>query len=65
MDDIMQKLHKSVYGDELIKKLEIMRDFMLNHVHPYPGLPPCDDHYKQELVKINFKELLSDNVRIS
>lgn len=65
MDDIMQKLHKSVYGDELVKKLEIMREFMINHVHPYPGLPPCDDHYKRELVKIDFNELLSDNVRIS
>ena len=65
MDDIMSKLHKVPYGDILVEALEKIRSSILNHVHPYPGLPPCKDHYCLDLSKIDFNKILSDNIRIS
>lgn len=65
MDDIMQKLHKLPYGDILVEMLNVIKDCILNHVHPYPGMPPCNDYYKTTLADTNFNDILSDNVRIS
>ena len=61
----MSKLHKLPYGDELVKALEIIRGAITNHVHPYPGMPPCSDTYIMDLLSCDFDEILSDNVRIS
>ena len=65
MDDIMSKLHQLPYGDELVKALEIIRTSITNHVHPYPGMPPCSDTYIMDLLSYDFNDILSDNVRIS
>lgn len=65
LDAIMSKLHKLPYGDILVDVLECMRNMILNHVHPYPGMPPCNDFYKQDLSSKDFNDILSDNVRIS
>lgn len=65
MDDIMKKLHQLAYGDELVKALEIIRNAITNHVHPYPGMPPCSDTYIMDLLSYDFNDILSNNVRIS
>lgn len=65
LDDIMSKLHVLPYGDELVKVLNTIRDAITNHVHPYPGMPPCSDTYIMDLLSYDFNEILSDNVRIS
>lgn len=65
MDNIMSKLHKLPYGDELVKALNIIRDSITNHVHPYPGMPPCSDTYIMDLLSQDFNDILSNNVRIS
>lgn len=65
MDGIMKKLHQLPYGDELVKALEIIRAAITNHVHPYPGMPPCSDTYIMDLLSYDFNDILSDNVRIS
>lgn len=65
LDDIMKNLHKLAYGDELVKALNIIRDAITNHVHPYPGMPPCSDTYIMNLLAYDFNDILSDNVRIS
>ena len=65
MDDIMTKLHQLPYGDILVKMLYIIRDAITNHVHPYPGMPPCSDTDIMNLLSQDFKEILSNNVRIS
>lgn len=65
MDDIMTKLHQLPYGDVLVKVLEIIRNAITNHVHPYPGMPPCIDTYVTELLGTDFNDILSNNVRIS
>ena len=65
MDDIMSKLHQLPYGDVLVKMLNIIRDAITNHVHPYPGMPPCSDTYIMDLLSQDFNDMLSINVRIS
>lgn len=65
LDSIMSQLHKLPYGDVLIDILFKFMRGILNHVHPYPGLPPCQDEYIQAISNIDFNKLLSDNVRIS
>ena len=65
LDDIMKKLHQVPYGDLLVEALEKIRNVLANHVHAYPGLPPCHDHRLMEMLTDNYKEILSKNVRIS
>ena len=65
LDDIMSKLHQVPYGDVLIKMLEIIKQFLLQHIHRFPGLPPYDDDLKKKVETLNFDDMLSTNVRIS
>lgn len=65
MDDIMSKLHQLPYGDILVEVLEKIRRTIENHVHPYPGLPPCKDEFIMSLSSEDFQKILSDHVRIS
>lgn len=65
LDSIMSQLHQLPYGDILLEVLLKIRDAIVNHVHPYPGLPPCLDQYIVSLNGTDFNKILSDNVRIS
>lgn len=65
ISDIMNKLHQLPYGDILIEVLQKIIDAVLNHVHPYPGLPPCKDQYVLRVSEVDLKSILSDAVRIS
>lgn len=65
MDMIMSKLHQLPYGDVLVEVLQKMRNAIVNHVHPYPGLPPCLDQHVVALNGTDLNKILSDNVRIS
>ena len=38
--DIEDKLHPIVYGDILNNFIELLYNWINNHVHPYPGTPP-------------------------
>lgn len=64
-DNIMSKLHELPYGDILVDALTIIRQAIISHVHPYPGLPPCIDQTIQKLNNTNLNDILSTNVRIS
>lgn len=67
MDNIMEKLHQLPYGDILCEYLEILKTAFLNHVHPYPGIRPCQSGTPamEAAVKLDFNKTLSPNVRIS
>lgn len=65
MDEIMSKLHQLPYGDILVEVLKKLVNAITNHVHPYPGLPPCKDQYITEVLGTDLNTILSDNVRIS
>lgn len=65
LDPIMSQLHQLPYGDILVDVLRKIVDAISNHVHPYPGLPPCRDAFVQDMIYTDLNTILSDNVRIS
>lgn len=62
---IMNESHPLVYGDNLVNFIEIFRTAFNSHVHPYPGLPPCQDDLVKKLLNYNLNDLLSDTIRIN
>lgn len=65
MDEIMAKLHKTVYGDELVKLLRLMINAIANHTHPFPMLPPYYVDSVKNASEYDMNKLLSEYVRIS
>jgi len=65
--DIATQLHPLVLGDELIKLLKIMLNFMLTHVHTpqNPAVSPANDIAQLSTYKDDSKiqEIVSKNVR--
>lgn len=65
MDSIMSKLHQLPYGDVLVDALQKIVAAIINHVHPYPGLPACKDEYVNNVTSFDLNDILSNHVRIS
>ena len=65
IEDIMKKLHQVPYGDVLIDVLQKIINAIVNHVHPYPGLPACLEQHILTVNSIDLTKILSENVRIS
>ena len=66
LDDIMSKLHRSVYGDELIILLKKIVNALVNHTHPYSMKPPTVEGTELKgLVGYDYEKIISPNVRIS
>lgn len=61
-------LHPSVFGDELVKLLDIMIQFMRTHIHT-PQSPPVPDSILKKLeeytISGKLQDLLSNHVRIN
>lgn len=69
-DDNMKKLietaHALPYGDILIEFLKLFRDAFMNHTHPFPMFPPCQEPtYFKPLQNYNMEEMLSESVKIN
>lgn len=66
LDQIMSKLHRSVYGDELIILLKKIVNALVTHTHPYPMMTPISHGTDMEnIVDYPYEKILSPNVRIS
>lgn len=65
IDDIMSKLHQLPYGDELVTLLDLFRQALLTHVHPFSLLPTCVADYTKLLGEYDLYKILSEHVRIS
>ncbi len=65
LDSIMSKLHQLPYGDVLVEVLKKIVNALVNHVHPYPGLPPCKDQYITSVLGTDLNSILTDDIRIS
>ena len=68
-DEEITKIHSQlqplIRGNFLIEFLELLRDYVANHNHPYPGLPPTDANSKPDILKYDLNKLLSTNIRIN
>lgn len=62
----IDNLHNMVYGDVLIKYLELLRSAIVEHTHPFPMLPPIIQNTKlQEVVSTDLSQMVSSNIRLS
>jgi hypothetical protein len=68
-DTDIERIHSSlqplVRGNFLIEFLELLRDYVANHNHPYTGLPATDANSKPDILKFDLNKILSTNIRIN
>lgn len=64
-DSLMKQLHQVPYGDVLVEYLKLIRDALVNHVHPWAQMPPCNALGITDVKYIDFNKILSDTLRIS
>lgn len=65
MKRILDNCSPLVYGDKLVTLLELIKEFISSHTHPYNGLPPVMDKNTLDILKTNLDDLLSKNIRIN
>jgi hypothetical protein len=65
MQKIIDRAHELPYGDILIDFLKLFVNAFANHVHPYPGLPPCQTSDYINTISYDLNKILSDSVRIN
>lgn len=54
-----------IRGDRLIVFLELLRDYVKNHNHPYHQHPATDTNSKPDIEQFDLNSLLSTNIRIN
>lgn len=68
-DNDIKSVHTSlqplIRGNFLIEFLELLRDYVANHNHPYAGLPATNANSKPDILKFDLNKLLSTNIRIN
>lgn len=62
---ILDNMHPATYADELIELLNLMRNCILTHVHPFSGLESCKTDPIKQLADYDMNQIKSDFVRIS
>ena len=65
---ILLDAHPLVFGDLLIQYLELMRDALVGHVHPYHGKKPqalAGDTIINDFLEFDLNQLVSKNIRIN
>lgn len=65
MQDIIETAYKLPYGDILVDFLKLFVRAFAEHVHPYPGLPPCKTSDYIELTSYDLNKILSESIRIN
>lgn len=65
MQNMLDNMHPAAYADKIIEVLNLMRECIISHVHPYPGLPSCNTSSIQTLSNYNMDDIKSNFVRIS
>ena len=54
--------HPLVYGDNLVEFLELVKNFINNHVHPYHGIPSDPSEVKTDVLRFDLKSILNKNI---
>lgn len=67
ISELMSSLHPAVKGDKLMELLEIMRESILRHVHPWAGMEQCGDWAGaiNKLKDYSINEIISEDIRLS
>jgi len=65
-DDEQEKInndaHPLVYGDTLVEFLELVKKYVISHVHPYNGLPADPSKTTTDVMGFNLNTILNKNI---
>jgi hypothetical protein len=61
-NDIHTKAHPLVYGDRLVEFLELVRDYVKSHVHPYHGMVADEGIEKLNVLDYDLQTILNKNI---
>lgn len=62
----IDNLHNMVYGDVLIRYLELLRKAIVEHTHPFPMTPPIiKNTLLESVVSEDLSNMVSSNIRLS
>jgi hypothetical protein len=65
-DDEQEKInseaHPLVYGDTLVEFLELVKSYVLSHVHPYNGLAADQSTVTTDVMGFNLNKILNKNI---
>lgn len=65
LQQLQDALHAVPYGDILVKCLNNLKQAMIQHVHPWAGLPPCNALGVDKVIADDYNKILSPNMHIS
>ena len=64
-DEIFRKGHPLGRGDVIVEALELLRKAIIQHIHPYSGVPADKSNIIIDLEKIDFTKILQKNIVIN
>lgn len=64
-EKIFKEGHPIARGDVLVEALKLLRKALISHMHGYSGLPAVKDSLILELEKIDFTNILQENIVIN
>jgi len=62
-EKINNEAHPIVYGDVLVEFLELVKKYVLLHVHPYHGLPADPSQVTTDVLGFDLNQILNKNIR--
>lgn len=62
---VFNEAHPMGRGDIIVQVLEVFRQAIIQHIHPYSGVPVDKDKIIVNLEKIDLTEILQNNIRIN
>jgi hypothetical protein len=62
---IFSETHPLGRADLIVQAMEVMRDAIVSHLHPYNGMAPDPSGKITELQKIDFTKIMQQNIRIN
>lgn len=65
LDRLIEEADNIPYGKPLVRLAQIMKDFMLNHTHPFGGEAPVKGKLYEELNAFDVDTILNRNIRIN
>ena len=60
---IQQRAQSIVYGEKLVEFLGLVKDYVINHVHAYHGVPSDPEQSKKNLLEFDLESILNKNIK--
>ncbi len=55
----------TVFGDELVEFIKLMKQYVISHTHPYHGMTPVITDLEKKIKDFDLDRLLSKNIKIN